>query len=272
VLNSQLYKDGRGAPFEAAAQDRWLDHALAGRADATGRDDDDKAIDDDDAASVRTSGDAMSSPAHHQLRRERATRALPARWTAVLSHIPPFVHSPDEPDGYFPLPTAVRTHLLRRCARAGVTHWFAGHYHRNAGGFYVDDAPLPAAAAANANANAIEHSADRFGSVTRGRTLEVVTTAAVGGNIETDPGGDPLGLSGMRAVVASPARSGFRLMHVGPLGLKHRFVPLAATPEAPAGDDGGDGGGNDDNVLPAGEAAAFLPPSSSAVRRRGVKK
>lgn len=214
---------------------------------------------------LRTTNSAVNGPP------EPCRRAGPRCCrTSRRSSTPPT--NPDEPDGYFPLPTAVRTHLLRRCARAGVTHWFAGHYHRNAGSFYVDDAPLPAAAAANANANAIEHSADRFGSVTRGRTLEVVTTAAVGGNIETDPGGDPLGLSGMRAVVASPARSGFRLVHVGPLGLKHRFVPLAATPESPAGDDGGDGGGNDDNVLLAGEAAAFLPPSSSAVRRRGVKK
>lgn len=281
MLNSQLYKDSSGAPLEAAAQDEWLGAALAGHADATGH----HADKDDDAGASGYERPSPSLPAEEHLHRRAA--APPARWTAVLSHIPPFINSPDEPDGYFPLPKAVRTPLLRRCCRHGVTHWFAGHYHRNAGGVFVDtDAPQPEADAAAdaANAGGRNPGSIRSGSggSSRGgasalaaRTLEVVTTAAVGGNIETDPAGDPLGLSGMRALVASPARSGFRLVHVGPLGLQHRFVPLAApaNPAAPAGASGGGGFGNGgDLALTAGDAAALLPPASGAMRRRGERK
>jgi Icc-related predicted phosphoesterase len=145
-LNSQLFKDGSGAPALAAAQESWLDQVLA--------------------------------------------EPDPPRRTIVFSHHPPFISSPDEASGYFPLQRSVRQRLLKKFARAGVTHWFCGHYHRNAGGLFRD-------AAAG------------------GASVEVVTTAAVGGNIGTDPSGDPLDLDGMWDLKAVPNESGFRVVKVG---------------------------------------------------------
>lgn len=54
----------------------------------------------------------------------------------VFQHIPLFLHSVDEDDDYFNLPTAVRMELADKFARAGVKAVFSGHYHRNAGGTY----------------------------------------------------------------------------------------------------------------------------------------
>jgi hypothetical protein len=52
----------------------------------------------------------------------------------IFSHIPPFIYKPDEDNGYFNLNKHVRENLLTRAMEAGVTKWFCGHYHRNAGG------------------------------------------------------------------------------------------------------------------------------------------
>ena len=54
----------------------------------------------------------------------------------ILSHIPPFISDPLEASGYFPLARDVRLRLLQRAAKGGASHWFAGHYHRNAGGTF----------------------------------------------------------------------------------------------------------------------------------------
>jgi hypothetical protein len=92
-------------------------------------------------------------------------------------------------------------------AQAGVTHWFAGHYHRNAGGVY------------------------RFSSHTSEeknveRTIEVVTTGALGGNISTNVEGDVLGLSGMRGISLSESQSGMRVVNMTSFGVKHEFVTM----------------------------------------------
>ena len=42
---------------------------------------------------------------------------------------------PDEPDQYFNIPLERRTQYLELFAAAGVRAIFAGHYHRNAGGW-----------------------------------------------------------------------------------------------------------------------------------------
>ena len=52
----------------------------------------------------------------------------------LFQHHPWFLTSADEPDQYYNLPLARRREFLDLFARSGVTHVFAGHYHRNAFG------------------------------------------------------------------------------------------------------------------------------------------
>jgi hypothetical protein len=114
----------------------------------------------------------------------------------VFSHVPPFIDRADEPSGYFPLAKPVRLNLLERCVQGGVGLWMAGHYHRNAGGAY--------------------------------KSLEVVTTAAVGGCLVSDPQGDRLGLSGMGKILGSDKVSGMRIVRVSAKGqVRHEFKTLA---------------------------------------------
>jgi 3',5'-cyclic AMP phosphodiesterase CpdA len=47
----------------------------------------------------------------------------------LLTHVPPFVTSIDEPDQYFNLPKSKRDELLRLCEDNGVIIWLAGHTH-----------------------------------------------------------------------------------------------------------------------------------------------
>ena len=64
------------------------------------------------------------------------TKTEKFREVIVFMHIPPFISSPDEEDLYSNLPKATRLMLLNEFADAGVKFVFAGHYHRNAGGFW----------------------------------------------------------------------------------------------------------------------------------------
>jgi 3',5'-cyclic AMP phosphodiesterase CpdA len=66
-------------------------------------------------------------------------KANPKQSIVVFQHIPYFIHSPDEEDGYFNMPKATRQKYLGLLQQAGVKYVFAGHYHRNAGGV---DGPL----------------------------------------------------------------------------------------------------------------------------------
>ncbi|MDR3234763.1 MAG: metallophosphoesterase [Planctomycetaceae bacterium] len=50
----------------------------------------------------------------------------------LMTHVPPFVKSPDEKDGYYNLPNKQRTEILRLCEENGVIFWLAGHTHRTA--------------------------------------------------------------------------------------------------------------------------------------------
>jgi len=147
----------------------------------------------------------LASAQNDWLDRElNAAKSEGAEHIIVLSHIPPFINDPHEPDGYFPLSTRVRFSLLQRMAAHGVSHWFCGHYHRNAGGVFHDD---------------VLHN--------EGERLEVVTTAAIGTNLTTDNKGDALGLSGIGQAVLSDWVSGVRIVDVDPAhGVSHRFVAL----------------------------------------------
>ncbi|XP_067859360.1 serine/threonine-protein phosphatase CPPED1 [Heptranchias perlo] len=54
----------------------------------------------------------------------------------VFQHIPLFLQSPEEENGYFNLEKSKRLDLLQKFEKAGVKAVFAGHYHRNAGGMF----------------------------------------------------------------------------------------------------------------------------------------
>lgn len=58
-----------------------------------------------------------------------------AQHVVILQHIPWFFGNPQEDDDYFNIETNVRAHMLTKIKNAGVKYVFAGHYHRNAGGF-----------------------------------------------------------------------------------------------------------------------------------------
>ena len=150
-----------------------------------------------------------------------------AQHSIVFTHIPPFIEDPDEPKGYFNYDPSVREPLLRKLRGAGVSKWFCGHYHRNAGGVFVCDEG----------------------------ELEVVTTAAVGTHLIAKPDStleERIGLDGFSFPAAlSEQESGFRLVAVGEDRISHKWfnmasMPAAVTdPAAAAADDvwvdGGDG-------------------------------
>jgi len=177
--------------------------------------------------SLKANGDSRFADAQDAwLRREIAEDDA----LIVLKHIPPFIVDPDEPEGYFNLPPAIRRDFLDLFRNKKVTI-FCGHFHRNAGG-------------------------------SRGN-VEVVVTSAVGTTLPwkgtTDDGTDlsveaRIGLGGFNfdRRACDPASSGFRLVHVSRDVVRHKWFALADVPDGdltPATvflDDDEKGGGNDD--------------------------
>jgi hypothetical protein len=93
-------------------------------------------------------------------------RADGVRYRVIFQHHPWFLESADEPDQYFNIPTVARKRCLKLFHESGVTHVFAGHYHRNAHG--------------------------------RDGSLEMITSGPAGKFLGNDP-------SGMRVVIWSDA-------------------------------------------------------------------
>jgi Icc-related predicted phosphoesterase len=60
----------------------------------------------------------------------------------LMTHVPPFVTSADEPDAYFNLSKSKRDELLRLCEDNGVIIWLAGHTHNTSRRSYKDVAIL----------------------------------------------------------------------------------------------------------------------------------
>jgi 3',5'-cyclic AMP phosphodiesterase CpdA len=56
------------------------------------------------------------------------------RHRVIFQHHPWFLENAAEPDQYFNIPSATRQRYLKLFHEMGVTHVFAGHYHRNAYG------------------------------------------------------------------------------------------------------------------------------------------
>ena len=69
---------------------------------------------------------------------EQLKLAKTAKYTVVFQHIPWFLRSVDEDDQYFNIPKKQREKIVRKLKDVGVKYVFAGHYHRNAGGFDGD--------------------------------------------------------------------------------------------------------------------------------------
>lgn len=118
----------------------------------------------------------------------------------VLSHIPPFITEQNEGDGYFPLDKEIRLNLLNRLSKHHCTHWFSGHFHRNLENLYTD--------------------------TDTGRSIECVTTAALGGNIISDEDGDPKDLNGMKELRLDKDLSGMRFVFVQKQQMKHCYISL----------------------------------------------
>lgn len=66
-------------------------------------------------------------------------RLNPKQQIVVFQHIPYFVHTPDEADGYFNIPKPARRKYLDLLENAGIRYVFAGHTHQN---FIGNDGPL----------------------------------------------------------------------------------------------------------------------------------
>ncbi|CAD7937429.1 unnamed protein product [Amoebophrya sp. A25] len=124
-------------------------------------------------------------------------RGKPAKSMVCFTHISPFIKNQDEPSGYFNWNQSDRAETLAALASVGCRAIFSGHYHRNAVATFVASAP-----AASSSSSTGEQR----------RTMEVVTTGAVGVNLLTEPGGDPLGLTGVGEGVLDKESCGFRLV------------------------------------------------------------
>lgn len=66
------------------------------------------------------------------VRRAITTQRTSGKTVLVFQHHPWFLSRGDEADQYYNLPLATRQSYLDLFAQNGVTHVFAGHYHRNA--------------------------------------------------------------------------------------------------------------------------------------------
>jgi 3',5'-cyclic AMP phosphodiesterase CpdA len=124
-------------------------------------------------AAVESEAAAQEAWLSEELARAQASGA---RHILVFQHHSWFLESPDEPDAYFNIPLATRTRYLAMFREAGVSHVFAGHYHRNA-----------------------------FG---RDGALEMVTTGPVGRPLGEDP-------SGFRLVRVGPEGIGHEYVPLG---------------------------------------------------------
>mmetsp|Transcript_10769 Transcript_10769/g.14983 ORF Transcript_10769/g.14983 Transcript_10769/m.14983 type:complete len:381 (-) Transcript_10769:2-1144(-) len=136
---------------------------------------------------------------HHQwfMKELKRCEAENPRHTLVFAHIPPFINTPNEPDGYFNWTKSTRRKVLSRMKKAAVCTMFCGHYHRNAGG--------------------------------RDGALEVVVTSALGCALKALE--DPLGLPvSFDEPTIGTQVSGFRMVYVGEKRVRHKWFVLDKIP------------------------------------------
>lgn len=75
---------------------------------------------------------------HESWLAEQLKTVKSAKHSVVFQHIPWFLKNADEPDDYFNITKSIREDVLGKLKDAGVKYVFAGHYHRNTGGFDGD--------------------------------------------------------------------------------------------------------------------------------------
>ncbi|CAE7632519.1 unnamed protein product [Symbiodinium microadriaticum] len=80
----------------------------------------------------------------------------------VLSHVPPFIEEPDEPQGWANWETEPRARIVKLAKEAGVRLWLCGHYHGNADA-YDDDLEVVTCASVGSNINWIEEPGVQIG-------------------------------------------------------------------------------------------------------------
>uniref|UniRef100_A0A1B6CXE1 Serine/threonine-protein phosphatase CPPED1 n=1 Tax=Clastoptera arizonana TaxID=38151 RepID=A0A1B6CXE1_9HEMI len=103
------------------------------------------------------------------------------RPTIMFQHIPWFLTNPDSKENnYFEIKHDLRKKMMDKFVSSGVKYVFCGHYHRNAGGKY--------------------------------KSLEVVTTSAIGGQLGND-------------------KSGMRIVKVYADKVEHQYHDLETFPE-----------------------------------------
>ena len=61
-----------------------------------------------------------------------------AQHVVLFQHIPWFFGNVDEKNDYFNIEIDTRKTMIKKIKEAGIKYIFAGHYHRNAGGFDGD--------------------------------------------------------------------------------------------------------------------------------------
>jgi predicted phosphodiesterase len=105
-------------------------------------------------AGVEKEAAAQEKWLHKELKKVRRSSAAPI---CVFQHHSWFLTDPNEKDEYFNIPDSTRRKYLALFSQYGVSHIFAGHYHRNA-----------------------------FG---KSGTMEMVTTGPVGKPLGKDPSG-----------------------------------------------------------------------------------
>ena len=211
VLNTQRHKDPSGDPEGAAAQDRWLDEEMSRMISPP-------------YVSLRSGSSSSGGTA--EANTPPPPPPPPPPRTICLSHIPPFIERSDEPDGYFNLPRPTRRRLLAVLRRGGTTHWFCGHYHRNAGGVDHGEGSEGGGGGGSDGSGRGGKGRKGGGGGRVGGPLEVVVSSAVG-CVLTPSGVDPLGLRGfLLPPTLGTGRSGLRVVHVARDRLRHCWFTL----------------------------------------------
>lgn len=119
-----------------------------------------------------------------------------AQHVFVFGHIPLFISQANEQPGYFNIAQPLRTDVLDMLVKNKCSHYFCGHYHRNAGGVFKAD---------------------------NGATCEVIVTGACGTNFSDKPGGNPVELDGIGVASIGKHISGLRLVDVDHKTVDHMW-------------------------------------------------
>ena len=115
-----------------------------------------------------------------------------------FSHIPPFILNKNEKESWANLPMKHRKKLLEMSKLSGCVAWFCGHYHQNAIAYDED--------------------------------LEIIISSAIGTAIDSMGKDFSQGLIQPMKLQIGKNVSGFRIVHVNQMGVRHQFFTLNDAP------------------------------------------